>query len=180
MNSIGKRAVAIRRCNADEYELVGRLLVQAYADLPGMPQPREQPAYYAMLANVGGRDSNPSIRVFIAANERDEPVGSIDFISDMTQYGAGGSASTVSNAAGIRLLAVRSDWRGAGIGKELTRFCIERARTLGKSKVILHTTRFMQTAWSMYERMGFVRYPDIDFEQQSLPVYGFKLQLASE
>jgi GNAT superfamily N-acetyltransferase len=180
MASTRERAISIRRCTPTDYELVGRMIVQAYAALPGMPQPDEQPDYYAMLANVGKRDGNPSIRVFVAVDEHDEPVGSIDFVSDMKQYGAAGAASSVDDAAGIRLLAVRADWRGAGIGKGLTRFCIEHARTLRKSKVILHTTRVMQTAWSMYERMGFVRYPDIDFQQQSLFVYGFKLPLAYE
>ena len=178
MASIRERAIFIRRCDASEYDIVGRLIVQAYSALPGMPQPHEQPDYYGMLANVGKRDGNPAIRVFVAVNDRNEPVGSIDFISDMSEYGSGGTASRVANAAGIRLLAVHADWRGYGIGKGLTRFCIDHARTLRKSKVILHTTRFMQTAWSMYERMGFVRYPDIDFQQQSLLVYGFKLQLA--
>jgi GNAT superfamily N-acetyltransferase len=104
-------------------------------------------------------------------------VGSIDFIADMKHYGSAGAASSIANAAGIRLLAVRRDWRGEGIGKALTSFCIEHARTQHKSKVILHTTRVMRTAWSMYERLGFERFPEIDFRQGSLEVFGFKLEL---
>jgi GNAT superfamily N-acetyltransferase len=177
MRSHHERDICIRRCTADEYAHIGQMLVHAYATLPGMPQPHEQPDYYAMLADVGKRDGNSSIRVFVAASELDAPVGSIDFIGDMRQYGAGGVASSIADAAGIRLLAVRPDWRGAGIGKALTRYCIEHARTLRKSSVVLHTTRVMQTAWSMYERMGFVRFPEIDFQQGSLQVFGFRLQL---
>jgi ribosomal protein S18 acetylase RimI-like enzyme len=95
----------------------------------------------------------------------------------MAQYGSGGTASSVTNAVGIRLLAVDSASRGQGIGRALTQFCIERARELGKARVVLHTTRAMQTAWAMYERLGFVRFPEIDFRQGNLEVYGFQLSL---
>jgi GNAT superfamily N-acetyltransferase len=179
MCSHHERHISIRRCTADEYAHIGKMLVQAYASLPGMPQPHEQPDYYEMLADVGKRDGNPSIRVFVAASEFDAPVGSIDFIGDMRHYGTAGAASCIPNAAGIRLLAVRPDWRGAGIGKALTRYCVEYARTLRRSRVILHTTRVMRTAWSMYEHMGFERFPEIDFQQGTLQVFGFKLELGS-
>ena len=36
----------------------------------------------------------------------------------------------------------------------------------------------MQTAWSMYEGLGFVRFPEIDFQQGKLDVFGFQLPLA--
>jgi hypothetical protein len=35
----------------------------------------------------------------------------------------------------------------------------------------------MQTAWAMYERLGFVRFPEIDFRQGNLEVFGFQLSL---
>jgi GNAT superfamily N-acetyltransferase len=174
------RDIGIRRCTSGEYAFVGRMLVEAYAALPGMPQPHEQPEYYDMLTDVGRRDGNPAIRVFVATNGLDEPVGCIDFIRDMKHYGSAGAASGIANAAGIRLLAVRRDWRGAGIGKALTGFCIEQARALHRSKVVLHTTRVMRTAWSLYERMGFERFPEIDFQQGRLEVFGFKLELERE
>ena len=177
MQASTSRDIVIRRCAPHEYAAVGRLIVDAYAALPGMPQAHEQRDYYAMLADVGSRDSNPGIRVYVAVDEYDEPVGSVDFIHEMQHYGAASAATAITNAAGIRLLAVHPAWRGMGVGKGLTRFCIEHARRLNKSKVVLHTTRVMQTAWSMYEQMGFERYNDIDFVQGSLEVFGFKLQL---
>ena len=45
----------IRQARADEYDALGKLLVGAYAALPGMPLPAEQPDYYAMLENVAAR-----------------------------------------------------------------------------------------------------------------------------
>src|SRR5262249_55186542 len=150
---------------ADEYERLGKLLVAAYAALPGMPQPDEQPDYYAMLANVAARAARPALTVFVATNPAGELLGSIDFIDDMRQYGSGGTAAMVTDAAGVRLLAVDGAHRGQGAGKALTAFCIEHARALGKARVVLHTTKAMQTAWAMYEALGFVRFPEIDFQQ---------------
>ena len=169
--------LTIRPVRADEYERLGKLLVAAYAALPGMPQPDEQPAYYAMLADVAGRVARPSLTVFVATNEGGDLLGSIDFIADMRHYGSGGPASEISDAAGVRLLAVDGAFRGQGAGKALTAFCIERARALGKARVVLHTTRAMQTAWAMYEALGFVRFPELDFQQGSLAVFGFQLGL---
>jgi len=35
----------------------------------------------------------------------------------------------------------------------------------------------MQVAWGMYEKLGFVRSEDLDFEQEGIPVLGFRLVL---
>lgn len=69
----------------------------------------------------------------------------------------------------VRLLAVAPAARGQGIGRELMRECIERARRTGVSALTLHTTDLMQVAMQMYERMGFIRAPELDFE----PTPGF-------
>jgi ribosomal protein S18 acetylase RimI-like enzyme len=142
-----------------------------------MPKLDEQPEYYNLLLNVEKRVKNPAIHVFAAVSGSGELLGSVDFIDDMKQYGSGGTASAVPNAAGIRLLAVKPQCRGMGIGKALTQHCIRRAMDLGKSKVILHTTKAMETAWKMYEKMGFERFPELDFQQRTLEVFGFRLAL---
>jgi hypothetical protein len=38
----------------------------------------------------------------------------------------------------------------------------------------------MKAAWSLYEKMGFKRYKEIDFLQEELPVFGFHLMLKPE
>ena len=86
-------------------------------------------------------------------------------------------SATITDAAGIRLLAVDGACRGQGVGKALTNFCIEHARRAGKAKIILHTTRIMQAAWAMYEGLGFVRFPEIDFRVENIDVFGFWLDI---
>ena len=168
---------AVRRANPEELPALGRLVAEAYAALPGMPGPVDQPKYYAMVRNAAGRAANPAIRLLAAVSSTGELLGSADFIEDMAHYGSGGTAATRKNASGIRLLAVAPGARGRGIGNALTLECIARARTLERASVVLHTTRAMQTAWRMYEAIGFRRSPDLDFRQGELEVFGFELDL---
>jgi ribosomal protein S18 acetylase RimI-like enzyme len=113
----------------------------------------------------------------VALSELDELVGGVVYFGDMSHYGSGGTATSVKNASGIRLLGVDPAFRNTGAGKALTLACIELARQSGHSQVILHTTKAMQLAWGMYEKLGFVRSEDLDFSQQALQIYGFRLTL---
>jgi ribosomal protein S18 acetylase RimI-like enzyme len=170
--------VTIRPARPEEYGKLGTMLVSAYAALPGMPSPAEVPDYYDRLANVAGRTALPGLTVFIAESDNGRLAASIDFIADMSQYGYDGPVSKLTDAAAIRLLAVDDAFRGKGIGRTMTRFCIDHARGLGKARLVLHTTKLMQAAWTIYERLGFVRFPEIDFQQAGIDVRGFQLSLA--
>ena len=64
-----------------------------------------------------------------------------------------------------------------GAGRALTNACILLARAKGHSQVVLHTTQAMQVAWGLYESLGFERSKDLDFMQERLPVFGFRLKL---
>jgi len=56
--------------------------------------------------------------------------------------------------------------------------CIRRARQSGAPMLTLHTTDIMQTAMRMYEQMGFVRAPDLDFHPApNIIVKGYRLPL---
>ncbi len=55
----------------------------------------------------------------------------------------------------IRMLAVRPECRGLGVGKALTEECVRRARRDGAAIIALHTSRLLHVAVAMYERMGF-------------------------
>jgi ribosomal protein S18 acetylase RimI-like enzyme len=86
-------------------------------------------------------------------------------------------ATKETNSAGFRLLAVNPNTRGAGIGKLLTLHCINRAKELKLHQVVIHTTKAMEVAWGMYEKLGFKRSEDLDFMQEKLPVFGFRLKI---
>ena len=64
----------------------------------------------------------------------------------------------------MRLLAVLPECRDRQLGALLITTCEKRARNEGFAAITLHTTVLMQTAKAMYERRGYVRFPELDFE----------------
>lgn len=167
----------IRDIQPEEFEALGNIMVDVYSRLGGFPSPEEQPKYYEMLQNIGQLTKKPDTRVLVALSEEDEILGGVVYFSDMKQYGSGGTATKEQGASGIRLLAVSPDARKQGIGKALTFHCIDLAQQSNNNQIILHTTKSMQVAWKMYEKLGFERSEDLDFKQADLPVYGFRLHL---
>ncbi|MFP5399278.1 MAG: N-acetyltransferase family protein [Gammaproteobacteria bacterium] len=169
--------LTIRDARADEFDALGRLLVRVYSALDGFPTPAEQPRYYELMANVGRFARVPQARVLVAVRADAVLAGGVVYFGDMAHYGSGGRATLVRDASGMRLLGVDPWHRGAGVGRSLTRACIALARRRGHAQMILHTTAPMQVAWRLYESLGFVRFEDLDFAQQGLPVFGFRLAL---
>jgi ribosomal protein S18 acetylase RimI-like enzyme len=169
--------LTIRDLRPEECDALGQLLVDAYSGLDGFPTPGQQPAYYEMLANIGSFATRPATRVLVALTPAGALAGGGVYVADRAQDGSGGTASMVPNASGIRLLGVDPKFRRSGAGRALTQACIQLAREAGHDQVILHTTQAMQIAWGLYESLGFARSGDLDFSQQGLPVFGFRLKL---
>lgn len=180
MKNRQEKEYRIRSAWPEEYEALGRMTARVYQRLPDMPGPVEQPQYYEMLKDVAGRASRPTIEILVAVTPGNELLGGVTFVGDMKYYASGGAAPQSLHSSGVRLLAVRPGARRFGVGKALTMECIHRAVLRGSAHVILHTTKSMEIAWGMYERMGFVRSPDLDFKQEHLPVYGFRLAIDSK
>ena len=63
----------------------------------------------------------------------------------------------------MRLLAVDPERRNSGVGALLIDECERIVQERGEQAITLHTTDLMKTAKAMYERRGYRRYPDIDF-----------------
>jgi len=165
----------IRTEKPEEFETIGKLMVKVYSKLEGFPNPEEQPAYYKMLLNVGDLTLKDHTELLVAITDETKVAGAVVYFSDLKQYGSGGIVTTVKNASGFRLLAVDPEERGKGIGKQLSIACINRAKKHQHKQLLIHSTASMKIAWGMYERLGFKRYQEIDFDQNSLPVFGFKL-----
>lgn len=114
-----------------------------------------------MVATIG-----EDIAHGIVAEEDGEVVGSVLLFPAGAQLEVPLGESLPLETPEVRLLAVPPQARGKGIGKALMEECIRRARTAGSKAVTLHTADIMQTAMQMYERMGFVRFPEIDFHPE--------------
>jgi GNAT superfamily N-acetyltransferase len=166
-----------REANTDEFNALGALMVEVYAQLEGFPSEEEQPSYYQKLQNIGAFTSCPKAKLFVAVSDEGIVDGGVVYFGDMQYYGAGGEATTSQDAAAFRLLAVNPRVRGKGLGRGLIQCCIEQAKKEGHKSVVIHSTKTMMVAWKMYERMGFKRFTEIDFLQEGLSVYGFRLLL---
>ncbi len=169
--------IDIREIKRSENRFLGELMVDVYSRLEGFPSPTEQPVYYKMLSNIGRLNEQDHTSVLVAESSNNEIVGGVVYYSDMSMYGSGGSATLEKNASGIRLLCVDPKSRGLGVGKALSNECIRLAKVDGNNQVILHTTQAMEVAWSLYTKLGFERSTDLDFSQEELPVFGFRLRL---
>jgi len=174
---MNKSNLIIRNAKPDEFEAIGQLMVDVYSQLKGFPNRTEQPGYYMMLANIGDFTEKENTELLVAISEENIVVGGVVHFSDMANYGSGGTATTIKNASGFRLLAVDPETRSNGIGRLLCEACINRAKNLNQNELIIHSTESMKIAREMYKRLGFVRFKAIDFMQGELPVFGFKLEL---
>jgi len=152
-------------------------MVAVYSQLDGFPKEQEQPNYYKMLANIGDFAQKPGTELLVAVSPEGKLAGGVVYFDDMQQYGSGGTATHEKNASGFRLLAVDPSVRGAGIGKLLINNCIYKAKEHKNTQVIIHSTKSMQVAWKMYEKLGFKRAEDLNFMQGDLAVFGFRLSL---
>lgn len=156
---------------------IGELMVNVSSQLEGFPKESDQPNYFRMLANVGSLTTTPGTELIVAVSSEEKIVGAVLYFADMKYYGSGGLATQQRNASGFRLLAVDPRERGKGIGKLLTTTCIRKAKDNKSLQLIIHATTAMQTAWKMYEQLGFKRSEDLDFMQGTLSVFGFRLTL---
>jgi GNAT superfamily N-acetyltransferase len=168
---------SVRMAVTSEYDKIGKLLMKAFGRLDGFPKPVEQPGYYNILRNVGELTRQPETTLWVAVSDKQQIAGAVIFFADVKYSGAGGRCTTELETAGFRLLAVDSFFRGQGIGKLLAQFCIQKSRELGRLQIIIHSTESMKTARKIYEDLGFLRSPDLDFMQGDLLVYGFRLIL---
>ncbi|MFJ6072403.1 GNAT family N-acetyltransferase [Streptomyces sp. NPDC093065] len=146
----------IRRATAEEYDTLGEITAQAYLR-DGLLDFGESDAYLDELRDVGKRAADAEVLVAAA----DGPVlGGVTFVP------SGGPMADIARPgeAEIRMLAVAREARGRGAGEALVRACVDRARAVpGCVSVVLSTQRTMVTAHRLYERLGFVRTPDRDW-----------------
>jgi GNAT superfamily N-acetyltransferase len=174
---VAKIAYEIGFAKPSEYTEIGASMADVYSSLEGFPSRADQPNYYSLFDNLTTLVDNPATDLISARNHSGKLLGSVIYFADMKYYGSGGTATSLQSTSGLRLLAVNPGARSNGIGRALTQKCIELAREKQQSQVVLHTTQYMNSAWALYENMGFGRFEEIDFLQGELPVSGFRLVL---
>ncbi len=115
----------------------------------------------------------------IVAEQQGRIVGTVLLYPSETALTAPDGSTVNLKWPEVRLLAVSPAARGQGVGAALVRECIRRARQAGAAVLTLHTTDLMQVAIRMYEQMGFVRAPELDFHPvPDVTIKGYRLNLS--
>ena len=148
---------SLREARSHELDVIGAMMVAAYAEfMPPTPMPAWR-AYEDEIRDVRRRLPDAAL---IVAEDAGRLLGAVTYYPDATREP---NTAWPASWAVFRLIAVHPDARGRGIGRLLAEECIRRARASGRDAVGLHTTQLMNVARAMYERIGFVRVPELDF-----------------
>lgn len=140
--------------DAAELAAVGELTVAAYA-ADGFLDGTDG---YADQLRAAGERAREAVLI-VAADDPRELLGTVTYCAAGTPW----AEVSVAGEAEVRMLAVSPAARGRGVGTTLTEWCVARARSEGRSAVVLSTLGVMHAAHRLYERMGFVRTPDRDW-----------------
>jgi GNAT superfamily N-acetyltransferase len=166
-------APVIREALQSERQTLAELTKAAYAEYAAVSDPKFWIQYEAATERTILHDDAP-IRLIAEVDKR--PVGTVLFCPP---YELKLGDRIVKNIyPEVRLLAVLPNFREYGIGAKLIDECENRARRAEYPALTLHTTTLMQTARRMYEKRGYLRYPELDFEPTAgFIVYGYKKEL---
>lgn len=158
----------VREIASDEIDRASEVVVSAYQHLLG---DHLGEAYGRHLADVASRVAHATVLVAV---DGDRVVGCVTAVDGQGPYAEFPDA----DAAGIRMLAVAPEAQGRGIGAALVRACLDRARAAGRARVVLHSEELMAAAQRLYEREGFARAPERDWEPDpGVHLLGYELVL---
>lgn len=147
--------VRIREIAVAEIPEVSELVLAAYRDdYSGLPA-----EYLAEIANVAERAAQHQVWV-----AEDSETG--ELLGTITTPRAGTTLSEVARPGemDLRLLGVAGRARGRGIGSLIMRHGLRLARIRGVNRVVLNTSTEMVAAYELYDRMGFARLPEREYE----------------
>ncbi|MBI5301811.1 MAG: GNAT family N-acetyltransferase [Chloroflexi bacterium] len=167
----------IRDARDGDQDQIREVTLSAYQEYAAVMPP---PAWLGYRQNILATLADVRPAEQIVAEVDGAIIGTVLLFPDgTTVHAPDGSAFTLEYPE-IRLLAVAPAARGQGAGKKLVVECIRRAREQKTVVLTLHTSDMMQTAMQMYERIGFVRMPKLDFNPApGILVKGYQLDLAS-
>lgn len=162
-------SVEIRPVAPAELAEAGEVTLAAYRSLPGQVL---TDGYAADLRDVAARAAGATVLVAV---DGEHVVGCVTLVEDRSSPW---SESLVAGEVGVRMLGVAPAARGRGVGTALLGACLERARGIGASRAVLHSTPAMTAAHRIYLRAGFRRAPERDVVlSPELRLMAFTLEL---
>ena len=165
----------IREARPDDREAIQDVTLTAYQQYAEILPP---PHWESYRHNILKRLADVSPAEQIVAELEGVVVGTALLYPAGAVFSTPDGASVTLERPEMRLLAVAPAARGRGVGVALVQECIRRARRSGVAELTLHTSDMMQVAMRMYEGMGFVRAPELDFfPAPDVTVKGYRFPL---
>jgi predicted N-acetyltransferase YhbS len=170
---VSDAAIHLRDARAADRATIAELTMRAYAEYGTVMPPGAWAALEEALRDSLADDVGVTR---IVAELDDHIVGSVALYEPAAVHYAG--LDSVAAWPEVRLVAVDPSVRGRGVARALVLECVRRARAAGATALGLHTSLSMHTARQLYERLGFVRDPDHDFQPPGGElVEGYRLRL---
>lgn len=146
----------IREARPEELTAVEDLVRNAYKEFQPLFAAE---VWQAWMGNVRKVIRSPAGVLLVAVDGQGNLHGVVKFYPDASQAALG---VWPPGTASMRILAVKPESRGQGLGRLLVRECLRRARKLRVPAIYLYTGPFMHAARRLYEELGFERAPEFD------------------
>lgn len=146
----------IRRATPADHERAGEVTVAAYAPFTlGPADP-----YIARLRDAGTRDREAELWVATADGDDADLLGCVT----LCPPGSPWREISTEDEGEFRMLAVAPHAQGQGVGEALVRLCLDRFAGEGCRGVAISSLPQMTAAHRLYDRLGFTRLPERDFD----------------
>jgi ribosomal protein S18 acetylase RimI-like enzyme len=164
----------VREATEDEHEAAGRVTADAYREFI-RPGDVDWERYLRRIADVSDRADRTTILVAV---EDGRILGSLtlELEGRVRDEDDEDHRPLDPDEAHIRMLGVDPAARARGVARALMTESESRARAAGKTHMTLNTTKRMQAAQRMYERLGYERTEDTVFPD-GFVLLGYRKQL---
>ena len=147
--------ITIREALPAESAAAGELTAAVYEN-----EALAEVTYLPRLRDASARHAAPDAWQLIAVDEAGQIVGAAVY----TVAGSEFADIAAGEEAEIRMLATAGPARGRGVGQALVMDCVRRTREQKRPALVLSTKPQMVAAQRLYERLGFARTPERDWE----------------
>ncbi|RZQ64521.1 GNAT family N-acetyltransferase [Amycolatopsis suaedae] len=161
--------VTVRKALPEEIAEVGRITEAAY-QADGLLD--DDPTYAAHLADAAPRAAEADLLVAVDGDGR--------VLGSVTVMWRGGRFTEIAREGELefRMLSVAPEARGRGVGETLARAVLAHARQEGYERVVMSSRVEMTTAHRLYQRLGFRRLPERDWQPKpGIQLLAFELDL---